>query len=143
IAASPNDVYNEVRVRAILASRSADVGAVFGFESSAEDRSVFTQFEWHFQDNLPALSSRFTLALPAGWRAEGITYNHAEIPPVVSGSTYSWQLRDLPFIDDEEASPRITSLAPRLAVSFFAPVGTRPNIGPTFSNWTEVSRWMS
>lgn len=135
-----NDVYNEVRVRAIVAASSADPGAVFGFESISKDRSVFTQFEWHFQDYLPARASRFSITLPAGWRAEGVAYNHPALTPEISGSSYTWQLRDLAPIEDEESSPRITSLAPRLAVSYFPPDA---KAGVAFRSWTDVSRWLA
>ena len=66
-----NDVYNEYRTRIINAEKDAEVGAVFGYETVSEDRSVFTQFEWQFQNRLPALVSRFILTVPPGWRADG------------------------------------------------------------------------
>jgi hypothetical protein len=138
-----NDVYNEYRTRSILARDDAEAGAVFGYETVSEDRSVFMQFEWQFQNRLPALVSRFTLALPPGWRAEGITFNRAKIEPSISGTTYTWELRDLPPIEPEPASPEVTNLAPRLAVSIFPPPGAKAGLGKSFESWTELSRWLS
>lgn len=143
LALAANDVYNEVRVKAIVASDEADIGSVFGYQSVSEQRTVFTQFDWNFQDNLPTLASRYTLTLPAGWRASSVIFNHAKIEPVVANSTYTWELRNLPFITDEPARPGLTNLVPRLAVSYYPPAGTTAIAGRTFETWAEVARWMS
>ncbi|MEW6210523.1 MAG: DUF3857 domain-containing protein [Acidobacteriota bacterium] len=140
--AIPNDVYNEVRIRAVSAAREADNQTIFGYEWTMEDRSVFTQFDWQFQDRLPTLLSRFTLTLPQGWRAEGVTFNRPRVEPVVNGSSYTWELRELPFIEDEPSAPAVTNIAPRLAVSYFsAPGKSAP--GATFDSWASVSRWLT
>jgi hypothetical protein len=142
-AASPDDIYNEYRYKAILAKDDAEPGAVFGYQAVSEDRSIMSQEGWFFQDNLPTLDSRFTLALPAGWRATDVTFNHEKIAPTVSGSTYTWELKNLPPIPEEPASPAWTNIVPRLAVSYFPAEGTQaPNVR-TFANWTEVSRWVT
>lgn len=143
LAAVDNDVYNEVRIRTISASDDIEAGSVFGYETTSESRSVFTQFEWQFQSHLPVLVSRVSLALPAGWRAESVTFNHPNVPPAISGSTYTWELRQLPFIEKEPARPELSNLAPRLAVSYFPPPGAKTGIGRTFDNWVSVSRWLS
>jgi hypothetical protein len=142
IAAAPNDVFNESRAKVIDASNEAEVGAVFGYEYTSEERSVFTQFDWDFQDNLPTLVSRFTMSLPAGWRAESVTFNHPKIEPNVNGSSYSWEMRGLNYIEEEPAGPSVTSLAPRLAVSYFPAGGARAIIGKSFEKWSDVSRWL-
>src|SRR4026208_2223837 len=66
VAAAMNDVYNEYRVRTIIAVNDADVGSVFAYSYTREDRSVFSQDDWSFQDELPVVSSRYTLTLPSG-----------------------------------------------------------------------------
>lgn len=142
LAASPNDVYDEARVKIISAEKEADAGMVFGYQTMTEDRSDYNQDKWLFQDRLPTLSSRYTLQLPSNWRASSVTFNHAPVEPLNSGSTYTWELRNLPPIEAEPASPSVVNLAPRLAVNFAPPSGTTAAI-PTYSNWTEVSRWYS
>jgi len=134
-------VYDESRVRAIIGSSFADPGSVFGYEWSAEDRSIFTQLSYLFQDDLPALTSRFTLLLPAGWTAKGVVFNHDELQPVQTGSTYLWQLDNLPPVLDEVARPPLTSLVPRVAVSYYPPAGA--SAGPTFRSWAEVAQWLA
>lgn len=142
IAGALNDVYNEFRVRSISATNDADVGSVFAYSYTREERSVFSQDDWSFQDELPAVSSRYTLMLPAGWRAEAVTFNHPNVEPRVNGTSYTWELSNLAAIPDEPLSPKITNIAPRLAVSYYPPANTQPNI-KTFANWTDVATWMA
>lgn len=143
IALAPNDVYNEYRVKAILATDDADAGSVFGYQIVSEDRSIFSQFEWDFQDRIPSLLSRFTLVLPNGWRSTSVTFNHEKIEPTVNGSTYTWELRDAAPIESEPMSPPVSKLAPRLAVSYFPAKGSSNSTVRTFADWAEVSAWLA
>jgi hypothetical protein len=135
-----DDVYNEGRIKVIDASGDADAGYVFGYTVTSEEKPLFYQAKWSFQDNLPTLFSRFTLSVPQGWKASSITFNRDEVSPQVSGQTYSWELRNLPPIQIEPMSPTFQNLAPRIAVNYFNPTAAA---GPTFADWTEVSRWTS
>ena len=70
VALNAEDVYDEARLRVISARDEAEApGTVFGYQSVTEERTVFSQDGWDFQDDLPALLARYTVALPAGWRA--------------------------------------------------------------------------
>ena len=139
----PNDVYNESRFKMIDASKDADAGAVFGYQAITEERSIFSQDIWSFQSRLPAIASRYILTLPSGWGAKTVTFNHEKIEPTISGSTYTWELLNLPPIAPEPSSPRVSSLAPRIAISYFPPGDTQSGNFKTFSNWAEVSYWLS
>ena len=143
LAADVNDVYNEYRIQKIDADDDADAGAVFAYTYTRNERSVFSQTTWFFQSVTPVVNSRFTLNLPTGWRAEGITFNHSNVEPKVNGSTYSWEMNDLPPIPDEPFSPSIRNLAARLAVSYYPPANGQPVPIKTFSNWADVAAWMS
>jgi hypothetical protein len=143
VALSTDDVYNEYRAKAIFAHDDADAGAVFGYQIVSEDRSIFSQFEWDFQERIPSLLSRFTLALPNGWRATSVTFNHEKIEPKITGASYTWELRDSAPIQPEPMSPPVSKIAARLAVSYFpAPGSTNPTV-KTFADWAEVAAWMS
>lgn len=139
---SPNDVYNEIRVRSISAKDDADTGMVFGFSYTTEDRSIFSQDKWFFQESHPVIASRYSLVLPAGWRAQAVTFNHAPVEPKVNGSTYTWELTNLPPLPAEPASPSWSNLVPRLAVSYYPPTAAQASIR-TFANWSEVGGWLS
>src|SRR5689334_16405134 len=143
ITGALNDVYNEFRVRSISGKNDADVGSVFAYSYSREERSVFSQDDWEFQDELPVISSRYTLSLPSGWHAEGVTFNHANIEPRVNGTSYTWELSNLPPIPTEPMSPKITNIAPRMAVSYYPPANSSSVAIKTFANWADVATWMS
>ncbi len=139
----PNDIYNESRFKMINAADDVDAGAVFGYQSTTEERSIFSQRVWQFQTRLPALLSRCILALPQDWTAKSITFNHEAITPAVSASTYTWELQNLAPISPEPSSPRLSSLAPRVAISFYSnPEKPSPNY-KSISKWSEVSFWLS
>ena len=135
----PNDVYDEYRVKEIDASDDADAGVVFGYQATSEERPLFNQDIWRFQNRLPTLGSSYRLALPAGWRATSITFNHEKIEPSVKGTSYVWELRDLAPIKPEPASPQVSNLAPRIAVNYF--LADSGYSARAFENWTQVSRW--
>ena len=142
-ASSLNDVYNDTRKRIIGAEAEAEVGSVFGYQITTEERPYFAQTKWYFQTHIPVLVSRLTLNLPAGWRASGVTFNHPNIEPTTSGASYTWELRNLAPIEPEPQSPSVMTLAPRLAVNY-AP--TSAAAGPpsrAFESWTDVSKWYS
>jgi len=138
-----NDVYNESRVKKIVAVSDSEPGAVFGYQTTTETRPYFYQSTWHFQGAAPVISSRLTLTLPAGWRATSVTFNHAEVTPATSGTTYSWELRDLPALEWEPASPTLSNLAPRVSVKYFPVEGVKNPGLRSFESWSDVSRWYS
>ena len=137
-----SDLYSDIRRKVISAAREADVGGVFGYEIVLEQRSIFNQCEYMFQSYAPVLISRLTVALPPHWTVECKTFNHSEIKPVTDGSSYVWELRELPYIQAEPSSPSIMNITPRIAVSYFPPPGFSSG-GRSFKSWTDVSQWLS
>lgn len=136
-----NDVYNESRVKMIDATELADVGSVFGYQVTTESRTFFNQDVWVFQSRLPTLLSRYTVTLPAGWRASSVTFNNSQkLEPQVQGTSYTWQMVNLPPIKPEPMSPAVANLAPRIAITF-SPAGAASSGAKTFASWTDVSRW--
>ena len=139
IISDPEDIYNEYRLKVIDGSDDADAGMVFGYTVVSEEKPLYYQEKWFSQENLPTLVSRYTLNLPSGWKASGITFNHAPLAPQISGTSYTWELRNLPYIKDEPMSPSVTNIVPWVAINY-AP----ENVAKTdkvFANWSEVSRW--
>jgi len=135
------NLYDEARLKLIDATRDAEVGAVFGFQSTAEERPWFPQAEWWFQGDMPSLVSRLTLVLPAGWRATGAVFNAPKLDPAVSGNSYTWEMRNLPAVEDEPSSPSMRSLAAHLAVKYGPPSPAAAASLRSFDTWTDVSRW--
>ncbi|HQU82580.1 MAG TPA: DUF3857 domain-containing protein [Pyrinomonadaceae bacterium] len=137
-----NDLYNEARMKLIDASDETNEGDVFGFETVSEERNIFSQFSFRFQDDLPVIYSKFGVTLPDGWKAESKTLNYTNVAPTVAGNSYNWELRDLKPIIYEAGSPSRSSLAPRLAVGFYPSSPTATGIR-TFANWNDVAKFMS
>lgn len=141
LISDPDDIYDEGRIKSINAAGFADVGYIFGYTSTTEDRPLFYQHQWLFQDSHPTLHSRLTLTLPQGWTASSLTFNRASVSPQVNGSTYAWEIRDLPPIAFEPMSPRFSNIVPRVVVNYAPSDGQAA--GKTFANWQDVSRWAS
>ena len=141
--ADPNDIYNEYRIKSISAEKEADAGVVFGYESTSEERPLFGQDIWRFQNRLPTLVSRYTLTLPNGWSATSVTFNHAKVEPGVSGTTYTWELQNLAPVRPEPMSPTTSSLVPIVAITYYPNDSGIAKTGSAFETWGQLSRWAS
>ena len=142
-ASSPNETYNEGRFRAVHYDTStAAAGAVFAWEYVLEEKSVFTYDTFSFQGSSPTLTARYVLSLPSGWEASGIVLNHAPVQPSVAGGEYTWELKDLPWIEQEEDEPSDELLFPKLGVRFFPPDDAKGAM-VTLKDWPAVSRWLT
>jgi hypothetical protein len=137
----PDDVYNEYRMKIINASDDADVGSIFGYTIVSEDVPLYYQTKWFPQFGLPTLTSRYTLNLPSGWKASSLTFNSKEVVPTVNGTSYTWQMQDLPFIKDEPMSPSMFNLVPWLAITYTPEDASQAGSNKIFNNWTEISQW--
>src|SRR6185369_3626305 len=109
---------DELRMK-ILSSGTATPGSVFAWEVTEEEKTVFTQYHYSFQDRDPALVSRLSMTVPAGWDITASMFNHEKLDAKISGQTYTWELQDLPWIEREEYSPALTAIIPQVAVSYF------------------------
>ena len=136
-----SNTYDDLRARRVDCT-NAPRDSVFAWEIVKEEKSVFTQDEFAFQGASPVLVSRYTLTLPTGWEVKDVLVNHAPLKPAVSGSTYVWELRDLPWIEGESHRPRTSALAPRLLLSWIPGAGADPSLH-TVRTWTELSTWFT
>jgi hypothetical protein len=132
------ELYNDLRLRRVHAE-NAEIGSVFAYESEVQEPALFAQDEYVFQDMLPSLRSRYSITLPAGWSAKGVMLGHDPEEPVVNGSTYVWELKDLGFRRPEEYGPHWRGLTPRLAVNIVPGAGAQAM--NSFQSWASVARW--
>ncbi len=142
VISDPDDVYNEYRLKVIDAINDSDTGSVFGYTVVSEEKPLYFQEKWFSQEGLPTLVSRYSLSLPSGWKASGITFNHSTIEPQVAGSTYTWELRNLPYIKREPMSPSVVNIVPWVAINYY-PEASSKNPDKSFANWADVARWTS
>ena len=141
IALSTEYTYDEGRAKLITPGANLAPGSVFAYEVTEEEKSVFVQYRYAFQESLPVLTSRFSLTVPAGWDVRGAVFNHAPVEPSVAGSTYTWELRGLPWIENERYSPALHAVAPWLGVTYFP--GDNKAGMPPLKDWSAVSAWSS
>ena len=140
-ALSSEYTYDETRAKRLDCDPDAPVGSVFAYEVTQEEDSIATTYPFFFQESTPVLMSRFSLSLPPGWQAQAATFNHAEVAPSIEGNTYTWQLRDLPWIEPEDQSPSFQSIVPWIGVSYFRanPTSTLRSL----KDWPAVSQMLS
>ena len=136
-----DELYNDIRYR-MIRGENVEIGSVFAFESVVQENALFAQDEFEFQDELPVVLSRYVLTLPAGWTVTSVVFNHERMEPIVDGSTYTWELKELPYREREEHAPGLRGLRPRLGVSF-VPINSGTVSAAVFHSWTDVSRWHS
>jgi hypothetical protein len=141
VALSSDYVYDEARAK-MLECGPAAPGSVFAWEIIEEEKTIFTQDGYSFQGQSPVLLSRFILNMPPGWEARGAVFNREELEPQVSGGAYTWELRNLPWIEREDYSPSLNMLAPRLVVSYFPPTDNRGGL-QGLKDWSAVSTWLA
>jgi hypothetical protein len=137
-------VYEELRLKT-LQCNCPQPGSIFAWEVIEEEKTVFTQYQYSFQEESPVLTSRFTLTLPAGWEVKSTLFNHGPQDPMeprISGSTYSWEMRSLGPIEREDYSPSLSSRTPRLAVSYFPPSDNPAGLRG-LKDWAAVSLWLT
>jgi hypothetical protein len=141
-ALSTEYTYDEGRAKRLDCDPDAPPGAVFAYEVTQEEDTVFTTYPYSFQDSAPVAISRFVLSLPAAWEVRASMFNHDDVQPKVEGGTYTWELRDLPWIEREEYSPAFESIAPWMGVTYYPSAGASPALR-ALKDWPAVSQWLS
>ncbi|HEY6251506.1 MAG TPA: DUF3857 domain-containing protein, partial [Candidatus Angelobacter sp.] len=135
---STYEVYSDDKEK-ILMLPGADVGTVVGFEYEHKERPYVFQTAWYIQQAIPVERSHFTLQLPASWEYRADWVNHAEVQPAISGNTYTWELTDVPRIEEEYHKPPYLALASHILITFYA----EKIKNQTYKSWAEVGAWHS
>ncbi|MFN3323729.1 MAG: DUF3857 domain-containing protein [Bryobacteraceae bacterium] len=141
-ALATSSTYDEHRMKVLDPGTAFTPGSVFAYEVIEEERTIFTQNPYRFQYSEPVLISRLIVTVPQGWEIKGEPINAPELEPSVSGNTYTWEMRNLPWIEPEDYAPGPRVLAPRLGVSFYSPGGMQAGQRP-LKDWSSVSAWLS
>lgn len=136
------DIYEEQRARFLHGGSALPVGSVLVYEFVEEERTLMTQYPFQFQSSEPVLVSRFSITVPAGWDVKGRVFNRDGVEPTVAGTTYTWELRDLPWIEYEDFQPSFAAIAPRLAVRYHPTADNKAGLR-ALPDWSAVSGWVS
>jgi hypothetical protein len=113
-----SDYYSDLHTR-IIKIPAVAVGTIIGFEYEKAGRPYVYQNVWSFQSFYPVLKSRFTLRLPPGWEYKDQWTNHTSVVPFRSGNELTWELQNVPPIEDEDDMPHPSSIAGRMAVNYY------------------------
>jgi len=125
----------------ILEIPAPDVGNIVGYEYETEERPVFLQDIWEFQEHDPVRESRYSLQLPPGWEYKASWLNHSEVKPTQTGSnSWQWVVSDIKEIHHEPFMPPLDGVAGRMVLSFFTSekIALNSNV-----DWNAMGKWYS
>ncbi len=121
-SATSFEVYSDARVR-VLSADTADVGSLVAFEVEQREKPYEQRAIWHFQETLPVLRARFSIAAGEPYETKWVRWTPA-------GDGPSWELRDIPAIESEPRRPESAALAGWMGVAW----------GPK-RTWSDVANW--
>jgi len=119
-----------------------DPGGVVAYEYERRERPYLAETNWQFQDELPRISQRFKLVLPAGFVYTTTWAHHAKVEGAdLENHSYVWEMNDVPAIDLEHVplSPGGGALAARMTVHYTGPGMAQPQDG----TWQGIGQWYS
>jgi hypothetical protein len=130
------EVYSDAK-RKIMRIPGVDVGTVVGVEWEQKRHPYTFEDQWFFQRSMPVVRTRFILHLPASWEYRAAWIQHPEVQPQVQGSTYTWELAEIPRIETEAEMPPWRALAGHLIITFFS----EKTRGRSYANWNDYAAW--
>jgi hypothetical protein len=125
----------------ILQIPAPDLGNIVGYEYETEERPIFLQDVWEFQERDPVRESRYSLQVPAGWEYKASWLNHPEVKPTQTGSnSWQWVVSDIKAIRYEAFMPPLDGVAGRMVLSFFTSekIALNSNV-----DWDAMGKWYS
>src|ERR1700727_730961 len=112
------EIYSDAKAK-VMHIPGVDVGTIVGVEWEQKRHPYTFEDQWFFQSSLPVQHARFILHLPPTWDFRAAWMHYAEQVPQVQGGTYTWDLSDIPRIEDEVEMPAWRALAGQLVVTYF------------------------
>jgi hypothetical protein len=133
------ELYEDEKAR-VANPPGRDPGGVVAYEYERRNRPYLAETNWQFQDELPRLSQRFTLVLPAGYTYTTSWAHHAKLEGAdLENHSFRWEMNDQPAIDLDRVplSPGEGSLAARMTVHYSGPGLGQPQDG----TWQGIGQW--
>lgn len=137
--ALPTDFLTDAKAR-VVALDGVKKGSLVVYEFEAESRPYTLTAVESFYDDVPVSVARWSVELPPSW-----TLKYAWLPgsgpePMHSGSTWSFEQRDLVPERGETMGESPSDLGPRLAVAL-QPPDRVVTATPAFADWDALGRW--
>lgn len=136
---APDTLYADISLKMLIVP-GVEPGSVVGFEWEEERTPPSLEDIFEFQSVFPVMRARYSVSLPAGWDTDAfwVNWRPAESPsPSASAKSRTWEVTDIPGIEEEPRMPNRRALAGRLVVRLKTPVAD-PRC---FSNWGDVGAW--
>jgi hypothetical protein len=130
------EIYSDAKAK-VMRIPGVDVGTVVGVEWEQKRHPYTFEDQWFFQRSEPVEHARFILHLPPSWEFRASWMHYAEQSPQVQGSTYVWDLSNIPRIEHEAEMPHLRALAGQLVVTYFS----EKTKGRTYSTWGDFAAW--
>jgi Domain of Unknown Function with PDB structure (DUF3857) len=130
------EIYSDAKAK-VIRIPGVDVGTVVGVEWEQKRHPYTFEDHWFFQRSWPVQRARFILHLPASWEFRASWMHHAEKEPQIQGGTYTWELSDIPRIEQELEMPHWRALAGQLIVTYFS----EKTKGRDYSTWNDYAVW--
>ena len=122
----------------VLHIPAPDPGNIVGYEYEVEERPLFLQEFWDFQESVPVRESHFSLRLPAGWEYKTAWLNYPEVKPVETGTSAEWSVGNIKGIRKEEDMPPMDGVQGEMIVTLIPPGGAAAN---GFVSWQQMGSW--
>ena len=124
----------------VVALEGVKRGSLLAYEFDAESHPYTLTTSQSFFEDVPVALARWSIDLPDGWGLK-----HAWLPgsgpePAHSGTTWTFERRDLMPVRSERLGQEPSELGPRLVVALQPPPGATPPV-PAFADWAAVGRW--
>jgi hypothetical protein len=123
----------------VLRIPAPDVGNIVGYEYEVEERLLFLEDIWHFQESDPVRESRYSLSLPPGWEFKASWLNHADLAPTqAGGNSWQWSISDVKAIRKEPLMPSMEGVEGEMILSFFSAGVPASSVT---ANWNNMGKW--
>jgi len=133
------ELYQDERYR-LARAPGRDPGGVVAYEYEQRQPSYINEEGWDFQEDIPSLSSTFTLEIPPGYTYE-TSWAHAKPVEAIDleHQRWRWAMTNVPAIDLEHVPmhPSGRALAGRMALHYSGP-GVAMPLGNT---WQSIGDW--
>lgn len=141
---SDGTVFTEERNRMMSFPRESLSRDVFGFETVVTRPMLLPQRSFEFSTGVPTAVERVEVVLPKDWTLTYVTRGAVVAAPVIDAArnSWSWEVRDRPYVPDEDWTPRVDPDAPRVFVTIVPPAGAKGLSFPRVETWSDVGAWI-
>lgn len=133
------ELYSDARYRSVRLP-AADAGAVVALEFERQRRPYVTDYIFDTQRDIPVLTQRLTLEMPAGFTYKQVWKDKPFVQPInLENGRTLWEMKNVPAVDlyDVNMAPPEAALENRLDIHYSGP--GQQNV--TNGDWKSIGLW--